>query len=226
MTDFQSYVIVGSTPTAARAVTAKLAQSLPFDLNQSSPDLTIISPKKSPGVGRDTISIDQIRALKQKIYQKPLKEKYHFVITERAHKLTIEAQNALLKLLEEPPSHAIIVLETTNQRQLLPTVLSRVVIILDKQQTANQDQLLIGDVLHNLQRIPQIENPQEFLDNQILLLTDLLVGQAKGKTTQYPQKQLIDTIEKCQEAKQMIEANINPRFVLASLIFQLKPASK
>ena len=45
----------------------------------------------------------------------------------RRKKMTVQAQNALLKTIEEPPSYAVIILITTNQEAFLPTILSRCV---------------------------------------------------------------------------------------------------
>lgn len=75
------------------------------------------------------VGIEDIRNIQKKLILKPLKSKTKAVILEAFNGLTIEAQNALLKLLEEPPPHTIIVLITTNKELLLPTILSRCKII-------------------------------------------------------------------------------------------------
>lgn len=74
-----------------------------------------------------SISIEAIRAL-QKFLQlkttgdRPLRRA---ILVEYAHALTTEAQNAFLKLLEEPPADTLIVLTANTPRSLLPTILSR-----------------------------------------------------------------------------------------------------
>src|SRR3989338_7442942 len=69
--------------------------------------------------------IDDIRALKDGIKFAPTKEKYKVYIIDESHQITKEAANALLKTLEEPPSHAIFVLATTEIHKMIPTIISR-----------------------------------------------------------------------------------------------------
>jgi DNA polymerase III subunit gamma/tau len=58
--------------------------------------------------------IDEIKELKEGVKFVPTKSKYKVFILDESHQLTKEASNALLKTLEEPPSHAIFVLATTE----------------------------------------------------------------------------------------------------------------
>lgn len=69
--------------------------------------------------------IDEIRELRDGIKFSPVKEKYKVFILDEAHQLTKEAVNALLKILEEPPSHAVFILATTEIHKMLPTIISR-----------------------------------------------------------------------------------------------------
>lgn len=69
--------------------------------------------------------IDEIRELREGIKFAPTKEKYKVFIIDESHQLTREAVNALLKTLEEPPSHAIFVLATTEIHKMIPTIISR-----------------------------------------------------------------------------------------------------
>lgn len=70
-------------------------------------------------------SIDEIRALKEKINYQPVEGLKKVYIIDEAHMLTKEAFNALLKTLEEPPSHVIFILATTELEKILPTIISR-----------------------------------------------------------------------------------------------------
>jgi DNA polymerase-3 subunit gamma/tau len=69
--------------------------------------------------------IDEIRDLRDGIRFVPTKSKYKVFIIDESHQLTREAANALLKTLEEPPSHAIFVLATTEVHKMIPTIVSR-----------------------------------------------------------------------------------------------------
>ncbi|MDR1206689.1 MAG: DNA polymerase III subunit gamma/tau [Peptococcaceae bacterium] len=69
--------------------------------------------------------IEEIRELKEKINFIPVHGKYKVYIIDEVHMLTTEAFNALLKTLEEPPSHVIFILATTEAHKLPATILSR-----------------------------------------------------------------------------------------------------
>ncbi len=69
--------------------------------------------------------VDEIRALREKIKYPPIHGKYKVYIIDEVHMLTDSAFNALLKTLEEPPSHAVFILATTESYKLPQTILSR-----------------------------------------------------------------------------------------------------
>ena len=69
--------------------------------------------------------VDEIRELRDGIRFAPTKSKYKVFIIDESHQLTKEAANALLKTLEEPPSHAIFILATTEIHKMIPTIISR-----------------------------------------------------------------------------------------------------
>ena len=69
--------------------------------------------------------VDAVRELVEKVKYPPINSKYKVYIVDEVHMFSSAAFNALLKTLEEPPSHVIFVLATTEPHKLLPTVLSR-----------------------------------------------------------------------------------------------------
>jgi len=69
--------------------------------------------------------IDDIRELRDAVHTVPYESKKKVYIIDEVHMLTKEAFNALLKTLEEPPSHVVFILATTEIEKLLPTILSR-----------------------------------------------------------------------------------------------------
>lgn len=82
--------------------------------------------------------IDEIRDLKEKIRLTPVNAKKKVYIIDEVHMLTTEAFNALLKTLEEPPSHAIFILCTTELHKVPATILSRCLHINFKNATINE----------------------------------------------------------------------------------------
>jgi DNA polymerase-3 subunit delta' len=87
------------------------------------PDLFILAPAIEEG---DTkIYIENIRDLKTFLSLTPFYGPYQFVIIDDAHRLTPEASNAFLKLLEEPSGRVVFFLVTSQPQELLPTISSR-----------------------------------------------------------------------------------------------------
>lgn len=89
------------------------------------PDVLYISHEK-PG----TIGVEDIRGqINGTVAIKPYSSPRKVYIMNEAEKMTVQAQNALLKTLEEPPEYTVILLLTTNMDTLLPTILSRCVLL-------------------------------------------------------------------------------------------------
>ena len=85
------------------------------------PDFTYISRP----AGRSEVLIDQVRELIARLGIRPSRSPVRMAIIDDAEALGDPAQNALLKTLEEPPGHAIIIMVTSSERALLDTVRSR-----------------------------------------------------------------------------------------------------
>jgi hypothetical protein len=80
-------------------------------------------------VEKSSIGIDDVRAFVKRLLLKPYISPFTFGIIEHAELLTVQAQNALLKLLEEPPEHCRIILETQSAELLLATIRSRTSVV-------------------------------------------------------------------------------------------------
>ncbi|MDD4699215.1 MAG: hypothetical protein PHV07_03020 [Oscillospiraceae bacterium] len=83
------------------------------------PDVCLYSPQKS------TFKVDTVRTIRNDAYVMPLEAKRRVFILEHTELMNKEAENALLKVLEEPPGTAIFILLTMSASQLLPTIRSR-----------------------------------------------------------------------------------------------------
>ena len=89
------------------------------------PDIIWVTHEKP-----NSISVDDIRVqINGDIQVKPYNGKYKIYIVPDADMMTVQAQNALLKTIEEPPAYAIILLLTENANSLLPTICSRCVML-------------------------------------------------------------------------------------------------
>ncbi len=78
--------------------------------------------------GKTGISVDDVRRqIVRNAEIRPYRSRYKVFLVDEAEKMNVQAQNALLKTLEEPPSYVVILLLTTNADSFLPTILSRCV---------------------------------------------------------------------------------------------------
>ncbi len=89
----------------------------------NNPDILFIDAINSES--GQTIAIEEVRRIKKFIFRSPYVGKYKFIIINDAHLMTTEAQNALLKVLEEPNASSILILVSANSESLLPTIFSR-----------------------------------------------------------------------------------------------------
>lgn len=93
--------------------------------SSNNPDIIVVTHEKL-----NTITIDEIRdQVNKDVMIKPYSNDYKVYIIPEADKMTEQAQNAILKTIEEPPSYVVILLLTENADALLPTIQSRCVML-------------------------------------------------------------------------------------------------
>ena len=90
--------------------------------------------------------VDDIKALLEQVQVPPQVGRYSVYIIDEVHMLSTAAFNAFLKTLEEPPSHAIFILATTEKHKIIPTILSRC-------QTYDFNRISVPDIVSNLRAI-------------------------------------------------------------------------
>lgn len=113
-------------------------------LSNNQPDIIRVVHEKP-----NTISVDDIRAqVNNDVAIKPYSSPRKVYIVNEAEKMTVQAQNALLKTLEEPPEYAVILLLTANVNSLLPTILSRCVVLNMKPVS---DELVKNFLMHQME---------------------------------------------------------------------------
>ena len=94
-------------------------KSCTYFLSDNHPDFFLINDEG------ETIKIDQIRKITEKVIEKPIISDKKVYIINNAEKMTKEAQNCLLKTLEEPPEYVVIILISSNENVILNTIKSR-----------------------------------------------------------------------------------------------------
>ncbi|MCI8294861.1 MAG: DNA polymerase III subunit delta' [Lachnospiraceae bacterium] len=92
-------------------------------MSRNHPDLIYVQHEKTGSIGVEDIR----RQVNDTVYIRPYSSAYKLYIIDEAEKMTVQAQNALLKTIEEPPSYGVIMLLTTDPQSFLPTILSRCV---------------------------------------------------------------------------------------------------
>ena len=156
-----------------------------------------------------TLSVDTIRQLREEAYVLPNESAVRVMLLVEAHTMTPQAQNALLKILEEPPAHVLFMLTCDNRSQLLPTIVSRCVCIpvspVEWEQAAPVLRRLLPQTEESLLQQAHglfggcigrvVEGLQEGLWQQILELVPLFAA-ALLAPTEWPLLQLTARLEK------------------------------
>lgn len=124
------------------------------NLNNTSVDVVEMDAASNNGV-------DDIRDLKDKVIYPPTFLKYKVYIIDEVHMLSKGAFNALLKILEEPPSHLIFILATTEKEKIPATILSRT-------QKFEFSRVSLENIIKRLKYINQMEG--KTLDDEVYLL--------------------------------------------------------
>ena len=131
-----SYLIVGPEGSGRRTLARLISAALECTADGDTPCLTCRQCKKvlagtHPDVVRmgkrdkKRISVDEARWVKNDLYIRPNEGKKKIYVFPPTHLLGREAQNALLKVMEEPPEYGVFLILTAQAEQLLPTIRSR-----------------------------------------------------------------------------------------------------
>lgn len=190
-------------------------------------------------IGKDTslktttsIGINEIKNLHAKIFLKPIKSPFKAIILEDAELLTAEAQNALLKVLEEPPEHTIIVLSTETIETLLPTIISRCQIIQlgeDNTQLTDGEKVEFIDFINNLTgmkigaRLKKAEELAKDKDEAIIWIGKLIFV-LRDKLLKLDANDInkIHHIKSFQKLHTILKTtNANPRFAIEDTLLNL-----
>lgn len=176
-----------------------------------------------------SIGIDQIRQLQHQLNLKPYHSKVKAALILSAEKLTIPAQNAMLKMLEEPPQNTLIILASPRAGLLLPTIISRCQIIrlpFLNQKIYNPGLITLNSILKSgvgerLKIAGEIassrEKAIEFCQSQTIIWRNKM---KKAPTGVAGAESQVKTIRALQKALYLLETNTNPKLILESLLLQ------
>ena len=125
-----AYLFSGPEHVGKFTVAVDFAKKIIGEEREMEPDLIIIRPEieeKDGKVRKKAIDVETVRELQRRLSMTP-ERKYKIAIIDEAELLNVQAQNAILKTLEEPPKNVIIILVAQNQEKMLPTIISRCVV--------------------------------------------------------------------------------------------------
>lgn len=187
-------------------------------------------------------SINAVRNAQRLLHFKKTPGKYQSLIIENIHQLSLPAQQALLKTLEEPPPNTIIIIEAENHEQILPTLLSRAEVIyapsqgiLSKKDTEETTEFWLNVFRQNvlgkrllasseiITKYPEREEIADWLNMQIIFFQQLLklrVGQKQlGKNLTPKQISLI--LNLLIFTKKHLLANVNLKLLMDNLFIEM-----
>ena len=187
--------------------------------NISEIDTQIITTEKSVGIG-------DIREIQKSIFLTPIKSKQKAVILEAFLGMTNDAQNAFLKLLEEPPDNTIIIILTSSLDFVLPTILSRCTVIsLNKEEVTTKEideYFEIFNTLKNGGTGEALKIAQDYSKDKITALSFLENLMASVHKNLRADKSLGKNLKNIQKTYTIIKTtNVNVRFALENLFLNL-----
>jgi DNA polymerase III delta subunit len=214
----QSILIVGQPDKTKEA-----AQKLCKENKISQFDVQVVETEKTVGIG-------DIRALQKKLFLKPIKSETKAVILEAFLGMTLDSQNAFLKVLEEPPANTIIIILVSSLDFILPTVFSRCSLI----NLGKTEKLSSEEIENNLKIILDLktggasqalliaqnnskdrEIALKFLGNLIISIHDAL----ENENADFSSKDLQKILKSLQKTYTVIKTtNVAPRFALENLL--------
>lgn len=174
----------------------------------------------------EKLGITEARKIKDHFSIKPYSAKGRAVVLEDASILTLDAQNALLKTLEEPPEEAILLLGAPSEDTFLPTILSRcqvvyvatpdVAVQTTPDVVGNIKSLLNSATEERFQYIEKLKNKEEFLQALVAYFRSELHASRPGLDA-YNYK-MVSFLKELLQAEKWAKQNVNIRAILEYLM--------
>lgn len=195
-------------------------------------DITLLTLETSVKQNTASIGIEDIKYMQKKIFLKPIKSESKAIIIDEAELLTIEAQNALLKILEEPPAHTLFILSSSTKETFLPTIISRCQIIQLEEEALALSEKEKTDLQEFLEQFPQwgigerlkkAETLAKDKDKAITWITKLIVLTREQMLTMEDTQYYAELIRRFQALYTTLKTtNVNPRFAIENTLLNLQ----
>ena len=212
----QSFLITAKDKNKASSYISdflKEKEIYPIDVNQQ--------------VYEKAMGIEDVRSIQKKILLKPFRGKTKAIVIQVYENITTEAQNALLKILEEPPANTIIVISIQKKELLLSTIISRCKVIELKEKEIsliNEDLLELRNALNillNGKIGPKLKIAQDISKNKdgaALWLERMSVFVRQKLIENYNDPKYLNFLKQLQSAHAVIKStNVNKRVTLENL---------
>lgn len=176
-------------------------------ITSTNPDLFVLED--------DKIGIAQIKQLIKHLSTKPFGQTAKSAVILNGNNISPDAQNSLLKTLEEPPGESIILIGVDSETKLLPTILSRCQILTYSQTSETSDfdldQILNSSIEDRFLIVEKTDNKEEFLTNLVQSYrAKVLKGEGNSKF-----------LEELLESQIWKESNVNLRTILEYLMLRI-----
>lgn len=195
----------------------KYVADLGFDINH--PDLLWFKSEEKLG-------IEQARKINNFLKLKPFKAEGQTIVLLSSENLTVDAQNALLKMLEEHPEKVNVILGTISEEVLLPTLISRCQIIRLNEKVDEIDEKELEKFYKQIEKletsvieerfkfIEKLENKEQFL----IALTHFYRNKLSNSK---PKEPVINFLKTLLETNKWMNANVNNRAILEYLMLKM-----
>lgn len=222
---FQSVIFIGDNEKLDFFLKNKF-----FKFNPNSPDNLVINRKTN----KKSLGIGELKTLKEFSYLKSYNRKEKFIKIEDGETLTIEAQNSLLKLLEEPPEYTLIVIRCNKQPNFLNTIFSRCAVIDTEEKDKTTENL--SDIKTDIKNFLDLElyerivfinkilssNDIETKENNINLLfqsvTEKLLFKVERNLDNHDKILKLEShLNKVKEIRKKVKQNVNIKLSLDNL---------
>ena len=179
----------------------------------------------------ESIKIEEIRNMQDKIAEKPITSEKKVYVINNAENMTVEAQNCLLKTLEEPPEYITIILVSNNDNTILPTIKSRCTKIAFTEESlkelteeektrytelkkifGNIEKYVSVDLINNLDILYK---DKENIYENLNYINQIFINKAKDNSD------YLDYIDYVEETKQKIKYNSNFDMCIDYLIMKI-----
>lgn len=179
-------------------------------------------------IEKNSIGIEEVKELQKEMIYKPFQEKKQVAIIHDAQKLTHEAQNSLLKALEESKSYSVYILHVDNERNLLPTIRSRSRIVYT-QPGKSEDIDNLTDIFEKdlVTQFAQIEKFSESRDSANEFINAVENGIKERFETNIKNGNIdgsrknLEALKIVQNSREKIAGNCNRRLTLEAMLVQL-----